>query len=272
LFLEGNVLYVEAREISVLVEDGQTHFENQGNERVPVNEFDVVWMREDPPFDRQYLYSTYLLEHTDTFVINNPSGIRDTNEKLVILEFPDLIPDTWVGTDFDAGWDFVRAHENGAVLKTLSGFGGEEVFIVPDNRSEARDLFLESSDGQSVPLLLQEYLPEVKKEGDRRLILLGGEPIGGLTRYPADGDFRANLHSGGRTGDVYVSEREREIARQLKPALMDRGLHLVGVDLVSDMVTEINVTSPTCVREITRASDRNLQDEITEYACKRIPG
>jgi glutathione synthase len=150
------------------------------------------------------------------------------------------------------------------VVKSLQGYGGEEVHLL-DASSDFEERLREVTDGGKTAVMIQEYLPSVTERGDRRIIVLGGEPIGGLTRMPADGDFRANLHVGGRADDAYVTETERDLCRQIRPYLVERGLHLVGLDLIDNLITEINVTSPTCVQEINRLSDRSLETEIVDY-------
>jgi len=253
-------------------EGNQSHFEQEASrQQLLVDEFDLVWMREDPPFDQRYLHATYLLDESPAPVINNPAGIRNTNEKLSILNVPELIPETWVGADPDEAVSFLEQVGRG-VAKSLSGYGGEDVHRVKANDPASREQLEAMTDGGETPVMVQVFLPAVLEDGDRRLILLGGEPIGGLTRHPQEGDFRANLHSGGRAADVYVTDRERDICEQLKPFLLDRGLHLVGLDLIDNKITEINVTSPTCVQEINRNGDGNelLEERILDYAESAI--
>ncbi len=237
-------------------------------ETVRLADFSVVWLREDPPFDRDYLYSTYLLDRANVPVINNPAGVRNSNEKLFIFEFPDLIPRSWAGADLGQALKFIERVGGRAVLKSLSGYGGEEVYLLSGSGESSEKLFRRETVDGSRPVMLQEFLPSVRERGDRRLILLDGEPLGGLTRYPADGDFRANLHSGGRAGEAYVKDSEAAICRQLKPTLKRRGLFLVGVDLIDDKITEINVTSPTCVQEINRETGGQLEERIVDRALE----
>ena len=270
LVLAGDQLQANLRRITTGRGGEYDHFRCLERRRRSPDDFELIWMREDPPFDRQYLYSTYLLQRVEAPVINAPQGLRDSNEKLFIFQFPALIPATWVGADLEEARRFIEDCGGEAVAKSLSGYGGEEVYRVglADDESEKR--LQELSAGFRQSFMLQEFLPEVLENGDRRLILLGGEPIGGLTRIPRSGDFRANLHSGGSTGDVYISDREREISSRLKPELLARGLHLVGLDLVGDRITEINVTSPTCVQEINRLAGLKLEEDIVSYCCRQL--
>lgn len=268
---ERSELTVEAQRVNVRVnESGESHYRSLETARMPVSDHDCVWMREDPPFDQQYLTSTYLLEDVTTEVINSPSGIRNSNEKLLALEFPEHLPDTWVGADPGGVRKFVDSVGGTAVGKTLTGYGGEEVYKL--NRDDPNfgslvDLLTESGERS---IMVQEYLPEVTETGDRRVIVLGGEPIGAISRIPGEGDFRSNFHSGGSAGETGVREVEREICTDLKPELLSRGLHLVGLDLIGDKITEINVTSPTCVQEINRGSNVKLEEQIVDYVQDRL--
>lgn len=262
-------LFVAAQRVKVRVDDpGNRHFELLEEAHLPINEYDLVWMREDPPFDQQYLASTYLLEHADVPVVNSPEGIRDSNEKLLSLEFPEHLPETWVGASQNQGRKFVESVGGTAVGKTLSGYGGEEVYKLDrDDPNLGSLLSLLTEDGER-SIMIQEYLPEVTETGDRRVIVLGGEPIGAISRLPGENDFRSNFHSGGSAGETGVRPVERDICRDLKPELLDRGLHLVGLDVIGDKITEINVTSPTCVQEINRGAGVNLEQQIVDYALK----
>lgn len=267
-----NELSARARPVRVTGEfDGNfSHFEQTADRRrVSLDQFELVWMREDPPFDQQYLHATYLLDESPVPVLNDPTGLRNSNEKLLILKFPDLIPSTWVGSDLEEAAGFLSGIGEG-VVKSLDGYGGEEVYRVTDGSTEAEETLEMVTDGGETTVMIQAFQPSVVSDGDRRLILLGGEPIGGLTRLPAEGDFRANLHSGGRAGDAYVSDAERAICDKIKPELRRRGLHLVGLDLVDDLIMEINVTSPTCVQEINRLANTRLEEEIHDYVERTI--
>ncbi|MFB6355729.1 MAG: glutathione synthase [bacterium] len=269
LFMTSGEMFVKARRVSIQDQDPPAHFQEIDQSELSLDVFECVWMREDPPFDERYLYSTYLLEHCPVPVFNDPRGIRNSNEKMTILEFPELIPETWVGADFESAWVFIQAKGGEAVLKTLTGYGGEEVHRLRGDRENQKRIFDDVSNGQTEIVMVQEFLPEVLDSGDRRIIVLGGDPVGGLTRIPSEGDFRANLHSGGSASDVYLTDDERMICERLKPTLLNRGLHLVGIDVVQGNLLEVNVTSPTCVQEITRGSDRNVGKEIIEYALQQ---
>lgn len=259
---------VKARRVDVL-DTGESHYRDRESARRPLADFEGIWMREDPPFDRQYLYATYLLDRAPVPVWNDPTGIRDSNEKLFILEFPDRIPPTWVGSHPERVRSFLREVGGEGVGKTLAGYGGEEVYRLSLGDSNLGSLLEELTLGGERTIMVQEFLPAVQRTGDRRVILLGGEPIGAITRLPPEGDFRANLHSGGSARPGGVTDEERAIARELQPELLDRGLHLVGLDLIEDQITEINVTSPTCVQEINELHDVRLEEQIVDYVLNQ---
>jgi glutathione synthase len=260
---------VRAKRVTLEV-NGDDHYEYLEESRRDLAEFDLVWMREDPPFDLNYLHATYLLDQVPVPVLNDPAGLRNANEKMFALNFPDHLPATWVGSRIDNAEQFLESVGGDGVVKTLEGFGGEQVFRVKLEAPNSRGLLRMLTEGEDTPVMIQEFLPEVLEQGDRRIIVLGGKPIGGLTRYPTGGDFRSNIHSGGRAGESDVRPVEESICGDLKPELLDRGLHLVGLDLIGDRITEINVTSPTCVQEINREAGEALEEEIVDYAIERF--
>lgn len=271
LTCEKNNLRVQAERVRVRVEEGRdVHYEPLERAYRPINEFEMVWMREDPPFDQQYLTSTYLLDDAEVPVLNSPSGIRDSNEKLLALEFQEHCPPTWIGANQDRAREFIDSIGGVAVGKTLTGYGGEEVYKLSLDDTNLGVLLENLTQFGERTIMVQEYLPEVTEEGDRRVIVLGGEPIGAISRIPGKNDFRSNFHSGGSAGEAGVRAKEREICKSIKPELLDRGLHLVGLDLIDNQITEVNVTSPTCVQEINRGSDVKLESDIVDYALDMI--
>jgi len=265
--LEEGRRSVHGLRVSVLASGRHEHFQNRGKRRVDLSEFNLVWMREDPPFDRQYLYATYLLEGASVPVINDPRGIRDSNEKLFILAFPDWIPSTWVGADPESARSFLDRVGGEGVVKTLEGFGGEQVYRLSTNDPNLTALLETVTERGTRTVMAQEYLPDVMSEGDRRVLMLDGEPLGALTRHPDPGDFRCNLHSGGSAADARgLTERERALCEAVGPELKRRGLHFVGLDLIGGRLTEINVTSPTCVQEINDIAGVSLEEPIVDHA------
>ncbi|CCG41708.1 glutathione synthase [Magnetospirillum molischianum] len=227
-------------------------------ERIDLGSVDVVLMRQDPPFDLAYITATHLLDHIHprTLVVNDPTEVRNAPEKLLVTRFPDLMPPTLISSDREAIAAF-RAEHGDIILKPLFGNGGAGVFHLPpgdENINSLLDLFGQLS---REPLMIQRYLPEVR-QGDKRIILVDGEPVGALNRVPAAGEARSNLHVGGEARPSTLTPRERDICAAIGPALKERGLIFVGIDVIGDCLTEINVTSPTGIRQIDRFDGVNL--------------
>jgi glutathione synthase len=217
---------------------------------VDLSTFDVVLLRQDPPFDLAYITSTHILEriHPKTLVVNDPAHVRNAPEKIFVTEFPDLMPPTLLTRDLEAIKAF-RAEHGDIVMKPLYGKGGEGVFLLTRedlNFGSLYDLFSTMFREQWV---VQKFLPAVKK-GDKRIILVDGEFAGAVNRVPADGDLRSNMVRGGTPSATDLTEREREICNRIGPALRERGLLFVGIDVIGDYLTEINVTSPTGIRSV----------------------
>ena len=234
---------------------------------------DIVLMRQDPPFDLAYVTATHLLEHVHpaTLVVNDPAEVRNAPEKLFVTRFAGVLPETLITADRDRIAAFRREFKD-IILKPLFGNGGADVFhIGPDdeNFNALLDMF---ADKYREPVIAQRYLPEVRR-GDKRIILVEGEPAGAVARMPADGDARANFHAGGQARKTELTEREREICAAIGPALRERGLIFVGIDVIGDYLTEINVTSPTGIQEINRldgiAIEGRIWDAIEERVAKR---
>jgi glutathione synthase len=226
------------------------HFTLGEAKRVDASTFDVILLRQDPPFDLAYITTTHLLErvHPKTFVVNDPASVRNAPEKMFVTEYVDLMPPTLLSHDLDEIKAF-RAKHDDIVMKPLYGKGGESVFLLRRddlNFGSLYDLFSSMFREQWV---IQKFLPEVK-QGDKRIILVDGEFAGAVNRVPAEGDLRSNMVRGGAPKATDLSEREQEICKRLGPALRERGLLFVGIDVIDGWLTEINVTSPTGVRAI----------------------
>jgi glutathione synthase len=246
--LDGQVV-ASARPLSVR-DQGGDHFTLGAAKRFDAGGFDVVLLRQDPPFDLAYITTTHLLEriHPKTLVINDPAAVRNAPEKMFVTEFTDLMPPTLLSRDLDEIKAF-RAKHGDIVLKPLYGKGGEAVFLLRKddlNFGSFYDLFATTFREQWV---VQKFLPEVR-EGDKRIILVDGEFAGAVNRVPAPGDLRSNMVRGGVPKATDLSKQEREICRRLGPALTQRGLLFVGIDVIDGFLTEINVTSPTGIRAI----------------------
>ena len=240
------------------------HFTHGAEEVRALDGFDVILMRQDPPFDMQYIWATHHLEaiHPKTLVVNNPREVRNAPEKLFVTEFRDFMPPTLISRDPKTITAFRDEHKD-IVVKPLFGNGGAGIFhLKPDD--ENLSALLEGHLEQSrEPLMVQRYLPAIK-EGDKRIILVDGKPIGGINRIPAKGEARANLHVGGRAAPVELTKREHEMCEALGPELKKRGLIFVGIDSIGDMLTEINVTSPTGLQELGRFNGTVGTDKAPE--------
>ena len=226
--------------------------------------FDVVWLRQDPPFDMGYITTTQLLEmiHPKTLVVNDPFWVRNSPEKLLVLSFPKLTPPTTIARDL-ATLKAFKAEHGDIILKPLYGNGGAGVFrLDPNDRNFAslHELFTGMS---REPLIAQKYVPAVSR-GDKRIILVNGEAVGAINRVPAEGETRSNLHVGGRAEKIGLTPRDREICAAIGPVLRDKGQVFVGIDVIGDWLTEINVTSPTGIQELERFDGTNAARTMWE--------
>ena len=239
--------------------DNPDHFfETSPEEERQLEDFDVILMRQDPPFDMAYITATHILEMLPptTKVINNPAEVRNAPEKLLVTLFADLMPPTLISRDADKIRAF-RSHYKDIIVKPLFGNGGAGVFrLQPEdqNLNALLEMFFETSRD---PVMVQQYLPAVR-EGDKRVILINGEAKGAINRVPQEGEARSNLHVGGSAQAVELSDRDREICSIIGPELKKRGLVFVGIDVIGDYLTEINVTSPTGIREIERFTGESM--------------
>ena len=249
LSLNGKDVVAPVQSLDVRDEVGN-HYTLGEPKRTNLASFDVVLLRQDPPFDLAYITSTHLLEriHPKTLVVNDPTSVRNAPEKLFVLDFPELMPPTLISRDLDEINAF-RAEHGAVVMKPLHGHGGAAVFrILPQdmNFGSLYDMFAVTF---REPWVIQRFLPEVK-QGDKRIILVDGEFAGAVNRVPAADDLRSNMVRGGAARATDLTSREREICETIGPALRQRGLLFVGIDVIDDHLTEINVTSPTGIRAI----------------------
>ncbi len=255
-------MLARVRPVTVRRERGN-HFAFEGvSELLDLGRMDVVLMRQDPPFDMAYITATHLLEHVHprTLVVNDPAAVRNAPEKILVTEFPDLMPPTMISWDLEAMRAF-RAEHGDIVVKPLFGNGGAGVFrIKPDDENFAALLEMHFARSRE-PLMLQRYEPAVRR-GDKRIILVDGEPMGAINRVPPEGEARSNMHVGGRPEATTLTARDREICDRIGPMLRSRGLIFVGIDVIGDWLTEINVTSPTGLQEINRFDGTRLEAAI----------
>ncbi|HVS65486.1 MAG TPA: glutathione synthase [Thermoanaerobaculia bacterium] len=242
-----------ATALELTVREGSDWHVAGHSSQVHLDDFDVVWMRKDPPFDLNYLFATHILSliRPPTLVVNDPQALRDANEKIFALHFPEVCPETIVSRSIAELLEFRESLEGEMVVKPLDGAGGEGVFhITPDDRNAKAILEMSTRHG-ALYLMAQRFLPEVR-EGDKRIILVEGEPVGAVLRVPAAGEARANFHVGGRAERTELSARDREICGVVGPTLRERGILFAGIDVIGGWLTEVNVTSPTGIREIHR--------------------
>jgi len=237
-----------------------------------LEEMDAVFMRTDPPVTIPYLYATYILDYINpekTLVINTPTGIRMANEKMYALQFKEVIPETIVSQDKSVIQKFVE--EKGAgVLKPLGGKAGEGILFLEASDRNFNSLVEISTKWGREPVMVQTYLPAAK-DGDKRIILLNGKPIGALNRIPTGNEFRGNMAVGGRVAQTDITEQEEKICAQVGPKLQQDGLYFVGIDVIGGYLTEVNVTSPTGIREIDRLDNTRLGEQVikwVEQQCK----
>ncbi|MDX5356592.1 MAG: glutathione synthase [Rhodobacterales bacterium] len=224
---------------------------------VDLGEFDVVWLRQDPPFDMGYITTTHILEmiHPRTLVVNDPFWVRNSPEKLLVLRFADLTPPTTIARDLATIRAFKQKHGD-IILKPLYGNGGAGVFRLDENDRNLSSLYELFTSMSREPMIVQKFLPAVSK-GDKRVILVDGEPVGAINRVPQAGETRSNMHVGGRPEPVGLTDRDREICARIGPVLREKGQVFVGIDVIGDWLTEINVTSPTGIQELERFDGTN---------------
>jgi len=238
----------------------------------PLAELDVILMRLDPPFNMQYLYATHLLEQAQnkgTLVVNHPAALRDANEKLFTLWFPQCIPATLVSSNSKQINLFIQEHQD-IIIKPLDGMGGASIFRISKGDPNTNVIIETITEYQSRHVMLQKFIPEVS-QGDKRILLIDGEPIKyGLARIPAEGETRGNLAVGGTGKGVELTEHDYWICNQVGPELKERGLMFVGLDVIGDFMTEINVTSPTCIRELDAIYGLNIAAQLLDLIEQKL--
>ncbi|GAA5064605.1 glutathione synthase [Roseibacterium beibuensis] len=239
---------------------------------IDLGEMDVVWLRQDPPFDMGYITTTHLLDRLkgQALVVNDPFWVRNSPEKLLVLDFPDLTPPTAIARDIEVLREFKEKHGD-IILKPLYGNGGAGVFRLDPNDRNLTSLHELFTGMSREPLIVQKFLPDVSA-GDKRIILVDGEPVGGINRVPAKGETRSNMHVGGRPEKTDLTEREREICAIIGPRLKEMGQVFVGIDVIGGYLTEINVTSPTGIQELERFDGVNVAGQIWEAIEARLAG
>ena len=269
LSLRSGRVMARGQDLTVRREQGN-HFTAGDLRDVDLAEWDVVWLRQDPPFDMGYITTTHILDFLagQTLVVNDPFWVRNYPEKLLVLKFPDLTPPTTIARDLDTLRAFKQEHGD-IILKPLYGNGGAGVFKLEHadrNLNSLHELFTSIN---REPLIAQKFLPDVAR-GDKRVILVDGAPVGAINRVPAKGETRSNMHVGGRPEKIALDARDHEICAAIGPLLKEKGQIFVGIDVIGGWLTEINVTSPTGIQELERFDDINVAAMIWDAIERRI--
>ena len=277
-YMEQKDLYqakgqARARLRSLQVFNDPEHWFELGEEQdLPLADLNVILMRKDPPFDNEFLYTTYLLEQAEAdgvLVVNRPQSLRDCNEKIFATQFPQFTPPTIVSRRADILREFAKEQRD-IILKPLDGMGGSMIFRHREGDPNLSVILETLTAHGTQQIMAQGYIPQIL-DGDKRILMIDGEPVPYcLARIPAKGETRGNLAAGGRGEARPLSERDREIALAIGPTLREKGLLFVGLDVIGDYLTEINVTSPTCIREIDAAYNTGIADQLMDVIAKKL--
>ncbi|ADZ93228.1 glutathione synthase [Marinomonas mediterranea] len=265
LFLQQGKAYAIAHPLTVF-KDEESFYELGEEQSLALGDLDVILMRKDPPFDGEFMYSTMILEQAQrdgAMVVNNPASLRDCNEKLFATQFPQCCPEVLVTRRPDLLREFHKTH-NDVIFKPLDGMGGTSIFRLKQDDPNVSVIIESLTEMGSRQIMAQKFIPEIK-EGDKRILIVNGEPIPyALARIPASGETRGNLAAGGRGEGRPLSDRDRWICDQVIPTLLEKDLMFVGLDVIGDYLTEINVTSPTCVRELDNQFGLNIAKQLMD--------
>ncbi|HAW13901.1 MAG TPA: glutathione synthase [Cellvibrionales bacterium] len=239
---------------------------------MPLGDLDVILMRKDPPFDSQFLYSTFILESAEklgTLIVNKPQSLRDCNEKVFATDFPQCCPPVLITANAERIKQFYKEHSD-IILKPLDGMGGASIFRVKPNDSNLSVIIETLTQHQTQSLMAQRFIPEIA-QGDKRILLIDGNPVPfALARIPAAGETRGNLAAGGRGEALPLTARDYWICEQVAPTLREKGLLFVGIDVIGDYLTEINVTSPTCIRELDKQCNLNIAGQLMDCIDEKL--
>ncbi|MDY6934407.1 MAG: glutathione synthase [Spirochaetota bacterium] len=229
-----------------------------------LDSFDMIFMRKEPPYDYNFHYATQMLSLTGSLVVNSPKALRDFNEKLIIFNFPTFIPKTIVSSDNSRIIEFIRQNKGISILKDLNSYQGRGVKKISADDPNLRALLDESTHNQSVPVMVQEFVPNVKR-GDKRILILGGKPIGAVNRVPEEGSYLANFGQGGEAQRATITENEIRMINSFSTFLTSNKIYLAGIDVIDGYLTEINITCPTGLQQINRLEGIRLQEQIVDY-------
>ncbi len=270
LYICGGTPYARHRRLQLA--RARPHYKLDERADGALANFDTVWMRKDPPFDMRFFFATHLLsliDETRCFVMNNPRGLREANEKLYALRFPEQIPQTLVTSDMQQLKDFMEEHGGEMIVKPLDGCGGSGVFYLNTKDRNTNAILEAATDNGRKLIMGQRYLPEIR-QGDKRIIVLDGAPLGGVLRVPLETESRGNIHVGGQVVKTEVTERDREICAALAPLLRQDGLYFAGLDVIGSYLTEVNVTSPTGIQEINALDNVRLESRVIDFVEDRV--
>lgn len=271
LYLENSVAMGRTTDLSV-ARDPENFYQLGETTHCPLSDFDVILMRKDPPFDNEYIYATYLLERAEqdgALIVNKPQSLRDCNEKFFATAFPQCTPEHLVSRDATLLREFHNKHQD-VIFKPLDGMGGSAIFRLKPDDPNVSVIIETLTENGTQQIMAQKYLPEIK-DGDKRILVVNGQAIDySLARLPAKGETRGNLAAGGSGRPQPLTDRDRWIANQVAPELVKRGLIFAGLDVIGDYLTEVNVTSPTCIREIDAAYDTNIAGKLMDAIEEKL--
>ena len=255
------------------VNDSENNWYSCGEqELLSLSNVDIIFMRKDPPFDMDYIYATYLLEQAEiggVMVVNKPSSLRDANEKLFSLNFSDYIPKTLVSSNIEQLITFINDNEE-TIVKPLDGMGGKDIYKLKIDDENINEVLLRLTNQGQRYIMAQEFLPEIK-QGDKRILLINGIPIDyALARLPAEGSFKGNLAAGAKGVGQPLTERDRYLCEKIAPMLIEKELIFVGIDVIGEYITEINVTSPTGIRELDKQFDLNISAQLLDAIEEKL--
>jgi glutathione synthase len=270
LFIRGGTVHGQYRRLQL--ERATPHYGLGDFTTGAMEDFNSVWMRKDPPFDMKFFFATHLLSLIDPrkcFVMNQPKGLREANEKLYALRFPEQIPQTLVSSSMDRLKAFMAELGGEMIIKPLDGCGGSGVFYLNDQDRNTNSILEAATDNGRRLVMGQRYLPEIR-QGDKRIIVLNGEPLGAVLRVPLEFEIRGNIHVGGTCVKTEVTERDREICAALAPLLRADGLYFAGLDVIGNFLTEVNVTSPTGIQEINALDHVRLESKVVDFVEEQV--
>ena len=268
LSYEPNNIYARGHKVLTAIKNKDKHVTIASEDIIKLSECDMILMRQDPPFNMDYITATYFLEQVDSLVFNNPVEVRNCPEKLFVTRFPNLMPTTLITRNITDIYNFLADHKE-IIIKPLYGNGGAGIFYFKD-KSTNFDTLLEVLLGGSLePIIIQEFLPNVAM-GDKRIILLDGKPVGAVNRIPKSGEIRSNIHVGGKAVKTDITKQDMEICEVIGPELKARGLLFAGIDVINGKLTEINVTSPTCIQEIDKFNNTNISKNFWDIVESKL--